>query len=55
MMHQIILHDFTYGGRKVAPHNGTAGVLRGASFHSKAFCMTTIYILFSTDVESTRS
>ena len=21
MMHQIILHDFTSGGRKVAPHN----------------------------------
>ena len=20
MMHQIIIHDFTYGGRRVAPH-----------------------------------
>ena len=30
-MHQIILHDFTFGGRKVAPHNAVPGVLRGAS------------------------
>ena len=31
-MHQIILHDFTSGGRKGgATQRGTPGVLRGAS------------------------
>ena len=33
-MHQIILHDFTFGGRKVAPHNvvprGTAWCIKYA-------------------------
>ena len=32
-MHQIILHDFTSGGRKVDPHNVVPpGYLHGASY-----------------------
>ena len=34
MTHQIIIHDFTPGGRKVVPHNRYPGVLHGASYKS---------------------
>ena len=46
MTHQIILHDFTSGGRKVAPHNTVPRVLRGASYSINPFRTKTPKYLF---------